>query len=210
VSSGNVETSQRIADVIFKAMFEASSGAVGAQSQGTMNNIIIGGKDGTGRAFTYYETIGGGEGGRPDRDGMDGVHTNMTNTSNTPVEALELAYPMRVERYSLVPGSGGEGAHRGGHGIVRSLKLLGPSGTLSIQSERRRRPPSGVLGGKDGLCGRNILYRASDGKAIDLGSKVTVRLARGDVVEIRTPGGGGHGAPGLVSRSRSKVDNNII
>ena len=192
VSAGNVETSQRVVDVVLKALSHAAPGMVGAQSQGTMNNVIIGGIDPGGRRFTYYETIGGGEGARPDRDGMDGVHTNMTNTANTPVEALELSYPLRVEAYSLVPGTGGKGTYSGGLGIVRRLRLLARTGTLSIQSERRRVPPQGSSGGSPGACGDNKLVR--DGTMIPLGSKVSMTLRRDDVVVITTPGGGGFGA----------------
>jgi N-methylhydantoinase B len=199
VSSGNVETSQRVADVVFKALAEAAPGLVGAQSQGTMNNLIIGGLGPDGRGFTYYETLGGGEGARPDRDGMDGVHTNMTNTANTPIEALELAYPLRVEAYGLVSGSGGAGRFRGGLGIERRIRLLADSGTLSIQSERRRRPPEGLAGGQPGRCGDNSILRASrdhgEGVPEALGSKVTLTIHKSDLVIIRTPGGGGYGPP---------------
>ena len=196
VSSGNVETSQRVADVVFGALAQAAPGLVGAQSQGTMNNVIIGGMGLDGRGFTYYETLGGGEGARPDRDGMDGVHTNMTNTANTPVEALELAYPLRVEAYGLVDGSGGAGKFRGGLGIERRIRLLAARGVLSIQSERRRRPPAGSCGGQPGHIGENRLIRASgEGRPEILGSKVTLNLQQGDVVLIRTPGGGGYGDP---------------
>jgi N-methylhydantoinase B len=191
VSSGNVETSQRVVDVVLKALSHAAPGMVGAQSQGTMNNIIIGGTDLNGRQFTYYETIGGGEGARPDRDGMDGVHTNMTNTANTPVEALELTYPLRVEAYSLVPGSGGKGMYRGGMGIVRNIRFLARTGTLSIQSERRRSPPQGSSGGSPGSCGSNQLIR--DGVAIQLGPKVSIPLRQDDIIMVSTPGGGGFG-----------------
>lgn len=192
VSSGNVETSQRVVDVVLKALALAAPGIVGAQSQGTMNNTIIGGKDDEGRPFTYYETIGGGEGARPDRDGMNGVHTNMTNTANTPIEALELAYPLRVEWYGLEPGSGGTGKHRGGMGIVREIKMLAPEGTLSIQSERRRRSPAGSSGGGRGSTGSNTLIRA-DGTIETLGSKVTLPIYQGDMIKMTTPGGGGYG-----------------
>lgn len=195
VSSGNVETSQRVADVVFGALAKAAPGLVGAQSQGTMNNLIIGGQGPDGRNFTYYETLAGGEGARPDRDGMDGVHTNMTNTANTPVEALELAYPLRVLSYGLVSGSGGAGRFFGGLGIERRVQLLADNGILSIQSERRRRPPQGLEGGQPGSTGANLLIRGSKGHigTEPLGSKVTLPMFKGDIVVIRTPGGGGYG-----------------
>jgi len=195
VSSGNVETSQRVADVVFKALAQAAPGLVGAQSQGTMNNLIIGGCGPDGRNFTYYETLAGGEGARPDRDGMDGVHTNMTNTANTPVEALELAYPLRVLSYGLVSGSGGAGRFMGGLGVERKIQMLADTGILSIQSERRRRRPEGRAGGQPGSPGANLLVRASSGMSEPevLGSKVTVPILKGDIVVIRTPGGGGYG-----------------
>ena len=145
VAAGNVETSQRIVDVIFRALAEPLADRVPAQSQGTMNNLTIGA---SGRKpFSYYETIAGGEGALPFRDGMSGVHTHMTNTRNTPVEALELAYPLRVEEYRLIPSSGGGGLHPGGDGVRRSVRLLASRGTASILTERRVLPPSGLHGG---------------------------------------------------------------
>ena len=199
VSSGNVETSQRVADVVFKALAQAAPELVGGQSQGTMNNLIIGGIGPDGQSFTYYETLGGGEGARPDRDGMSGVHTNMTNTANTPVEALELAYPLRVESYGLLDGSGGAGKFMGGLGIERRIRLLAKSGVLSLQTERRRRPPEGGRGGQPGAPGANLLIRSSRGAIDDnpeiLASKLTCTMARGDIVIVRTPGGGGYGQP---------------
>jgi N-methylhydantoinase B len=179
VAGGNVETSSRIVDVVFAAFGQAV--AVPAQGQGTMNNVTLGND-----SFTYYETIGGGQGACPDADGPSGVHVTMSNTLTTPVEALELAYPLRLERYALRLGSGGNGNHRGGDGVVRELRVLEDC-RLSILSERRTRPPRGVAGGGDGSPGRNLL----NGR--ELPPKVTTELHAGDVVTIETPGGGGHG-----------------
>jgi N-methylhydantoinase B len=181
VVAGNTETSCRIVDVLFRAFGEAVE--VPAQGQGTMNNVTFGGA-----GFTYYETIGGGQGGCPGGDGPSGVHVTMSNTLSTPVEALELAYPLRVERYALRLGSGGAGAHRGGDGVVRELRALEPC-RLSIMSERRAHAPAGVRGGEPGAAGRNALNGG------ELPSKVTRSLEAGDVVRIETPGGGGFGAP---------------
>jgi N-methylhydantoinase B len=179
VAAGNVETSCRIVDVLFRAFGQAVP--VPAQGQGTMNNVTLGND-----RFAYYETIGGGQGACPDADGPSGVHVTMSNTLNTPVEALELAYPLRVERYALRPGSGGEGAHRGGEGVTRELRVLEPC-RLSIVSERRRHEPAGSAGGADGSRGRNRL------NGEEFPAKVTRDLQPGDVVTVETPGGGGFG-----------------
>ena len=187
VAAWNVETSQRIVDVLFLALAAAFPDRVPAQSQGTMNNVLIGGPD-----FAYYETIAGGEGALPYRPGMGGVHTHMTNTRNTPVEALELAYPIRVEEYRLLPGSGGTGRFPGGDGVRRALRFLGERGTLTVVSDRRERPPKGLAGGGDARCGRNLLRQ--EGAETLLPSKATRELRGGDVVVIETPGGGGWGA----------------
>jgi N-methylhydantoinase B len=188
VAAGNVETSQRITDVLFLALAEPLADRVPAQSQGSMNNLTIGGFD---PAFSYYETIAGGEGALPYREGMSGVHTHMTNTRNTPVEALELAYPLRVEEYRLLRGSGGAGRHRGGDGIRRAVRFLAKRGVLSILSDRRRVGPRGLQGGLDGRPGRNGLIRS--GRTHVLPSKVTREIHANDVVVIETPGGGGWG-----------------
>jgi N-methylhydantoinase B len=195
VSSGNVETSQRIVDVLLLALQQALPHKIPAQSQGTMNNIAIGGvnPDDAGARFTYYETIAGGQGALPYKDGEDGVHTHMTNTSNTPIEALELSYPLQVERYELILGSGGNGKFRGGLGIRRAIKVLINNATLSIQSERRTYPPKGLRGGDNGRAGKNYLMRNK--KRFDLSAKVTMQLEKGDIVVIETPGGGGYGKP---------------
>ena len=181
VVAGNVETSQRIADTVLAALSSAAD--LPAQGQGTMNNLVIGG-----RGWTYYETIGGGQGAGALGPGPSGVHVGMSNTLNTPIEALELEYPMRVERYELRYGSGGSGRHRGGDGIIRSVRVLEPA-SMSLLTDRRRHPPKGSGGGSSGRPGRNLL----NGK--ELSPKVTVRLEAGDVVSIETPGGGGWGPP---------------
>jgi N-methylhydantoinase B len=181
VAAGNVETSCRIVDVLFRAFGEAADAP--AQGQGTMNNVTFGNE-----RFTYYETIGGGQGGCPSRDGPSGVHVTMSNTLSTPTEALELAYPLRVQRHALRLGSGGAGAHRGGDGVVRELEALEPC-RVSIISERRARAPTGARGGASGLAGRNLL----NGR--ELPAKVTVDMSTGDVLTIETPGGGGFGEP---------------
>ncbi|MGH3010709.1 MAG: hydantoinase B/oxoprolinase family protein [Gaiellaceae bacterium] len=180
VVAGNVETSSRIADVLFKAFGEAFP--VPAQGQGTMNNLTFGNE-----RFTYYETIAGGQGACPGADGPSAVHVAMSNTLNTPVEALELAYPLRVERYALRLGSGGQGRFRGGDGVVREITALEPC-RVSIVSERRGRGPEGARGGRPGAPGRNLV----DGDEVP--GKVTRALEAGQSVTIETPGGGGFGA----------------
>ncbi len=185
VVGGNVETSQRVTDVVFTALAEAAPDRVPAQGQGTMNNLTIGARDGS---FAYYETIGGGFGARAERDGMDGVQVGMTNTLNTPVESLETEYPLRVERYALREGSGGRGRHRGGEGLERSVTVETPA-TVSLLTERRRHAPKGVAGGGDGALGENLI----DGEPVP--AKTTVDVDAGTTVTVRTPGGGGHGDP---------------
>ena len=185
VVGGNVETSQRVTDVTLAALAEAVPDLVPAGGQGTMNNLIIGDRSGE---FTYYETIAGGFGGRPSKDGMDGVQVGMTNTLNTPVEALETAYPLRVERYALRPSSGGDGRYRGGLGIERTLTVE-TDATVSLLTERRRTAPRGLAGGENGALGENLI----DGEAVP--AKASVDVAAGTTVSIRTPGGGGHGDP---------------
>jgi N-methylhydantoinase B len=182
VAAGNVETSSRIVDVVFAAFGRAIP--VPAQGQGTMNNVTLGND-----RFTYYETIGGGQGACPGADGPSGVHVAMSNTLSTPTEALELAYPLRVERHAIRLGSGGAGANRGGDGVVRELRVL-EACRLSIVSERRIHPPRGAAGGADGAAGKNLL----NGRPLP--SKATVELAPEDVVTIETPGGGGFGSAG--------------
>jgi N-methylhydantoinase B len=179
VAAGNVETSSRIVDVVFAAFGRALE--VPAQGQGTMNNLTIG-NDG----FTYYETVGGGQGACPDADGPSGVHVAMSNTLSTPTEALELSYPVRVERHELRVGSSGGGLHRGGDGVVRELRVLEPC-RLSLVGERRLRSPQGVRGGAAGASGRNLV----NGEPVP--GKTTLDLHEGDVVRVETPGGGGFG-----------------
>jgi N-methylhydantoinase B/oxoprolinase/acetone carboxylase alpha subunit len=192
VGAGNVEVSQRVADVCLRALAEVVPERLGAASQGTMNNVLVGSDD---AGFVYYETVGGGQGGRPGRAGMSGVHTNMTNTRDTPVEAFERAYPMRVRRYALRRGSGGRGTHPGGDGIERDLEML-VDVTVSLVTERRESAPWGLAGGEPGAPGENWLLRGGDeGHAERLPDKCTVRLRAGDVLRIRTPGGGGWGPP---------------
>jgi len=159
-----------------------------------MNNLTIGGRDPrTGEPFAYYETIAGGMGARPTRAGVSGVHTHMTNSLNTPAEALEYAYPLRVRRYSLRAGSGGDGRYRGGDGIVREVEVL-TDAEVTLLAERRRRGPWGLSGGSDGAAGRAFVVRA-DGSTEELPGKFNVRLRRGERIRIETPGGGGWGRP---------------
>jgi len=191
VAGGNVETSQRIVDVLLGALSQALPGVIPAASSGTMNNFIIGGYDPLRkRNFTYYETIGGGMGARPNKDGVDAIHTHMTNTLNTPVEALEHTYPLRARRYQIRQGTGGSGKFRGGDGVVREVELLCDA-QVSIVSDRRKTRPYGLAGGKAGAAGENVLIR--DGVEHELGSKVSVSAKAGDIVSVRTPGGGGYG-----------------
>ena len=174
-----METSQRIADTVLLALAQAAE--LPAQGQGTMNNLVIGGA-----GWTYYETIGGGQGAGRDAPGPSGVHVGMSNTRNTPVEALELEYPMRVERYELRRDSGGNGAFRGGDGIVREVRVL-EQATLSLIADRRRHAPQGACGGEDGAVGVDRV------NGEPLAPKVSRALAAGDVVSVETPGGGGWG-----------------
>jgi N-methylhydantoinase B/oxoprolinase/acetone carboxylase alpha subunit len=191
VGAGNVEVSQRVADVCLGALAAVAPDRVGAASQGTMNNTLVGG-----HAWVYYETVGGGQGGRPGpRAGMSGVHTAMTNTLDTPVEALERAYAMRVRRYGIRRGSGGAGAAPGGDGIVRELEMLEPV-MCSLVTERRTSRPWGLAGGAPGVTGENWLLPGGDEpRAQRLADKCTLRMDRGDVLRVLTPGGGGWGSP---------------
>jgi N-methylhydantoinase B len=182
VAAGNTETSSRITDVVFDAFAQAIP--VPAQGQGTMNNVVFGND-----RFTYYETIGGGQGGCPQGDGPSGVHVAMSNTFNTPAEALELSYPLRVERYELRPGSGGAGRHKGGDGVVRELRILERC-RLSLLTQRRSLAPRGAEGGADGLPGRSFL------NGQELPAIADLDLEPGDLLRIESPGGGGWGAPG--------------
>lgn len=185
VAAGNVETSQRIVDTLLGALSEAFKDFVPSASCGTMNNIAMGNE-----AFAYYETIGGGMGARPGKDGLSGVHTHMTNTLNTPVEALEHDYPVRIERYSLRKNSGGKGKYRGGNGLIREYIFLEPC-TVTILSERRKHSPYGLFGGKAGKRGKNILIKGKE--KIYLPGKVNLKVDKNDRIIIKTPGGGGWG-----------------
>jgi N-methylhydantoinase B/oxoprolinase/acetone carboxylase alpha subunit len=192
-AAGNVETSQRIVDVLLGALARAVPDKVPAASQGTMNNIAFGGRDPVkGGAFAYYETIGGGMGAGRSGPGLSGVHTHMTNSLNTPLEALENYLPLKIRRYGLRKGSGGRGMRRGGEGIIREYEFLVPA-DLTIMSERRKRSPYGLRGGRPGAPGRNTLI--SGGRRRALGSKVNVKIGAGDVLRVETPGGGGYGRP---------------
>jgi len=179
VAAGNVETSSRVADLVISAL--AGARPAPAQGQGTMNNLTLANQD-----FTYYETLGGGQGGCPDADGPSAVHVAMSNTLNTPVEALETEFPLRVRELSMRRGSGGAGLHPGGDGVVRELEALEPM-RYTLISERRRHPPRGRDGGADGEPGRNLL----NGELLP--SKCEGELAPGDRLRIETPGGGGYG-----------------
>lgn len=186
VVAGNVETSQRVADAVLAALAQVAD--VPAAGAGTMNNTVIGG-----RGWTYYETVAGGQGASRSGPGPSGVHVGMTNTLNTPIEALELEYPMRVERYELADGSGGAGVHRGGDGVVRAIRVL-EDASVNLLTDRRRHAPPGLAGGDPGAVGRNLLETAD--ATHELAPKVARRLVAGDVVTLVTPGGGGWGEPG--------------
>ena len=191
VAGGNVETSQRIVDVLFRALAQALPDRIPAASQGTMNNLTIGGIDfRSGLEFSYYETIAGGMGARSTLPGMSGVHTHMTNSLNTPAEALEYAYPLRVREYRLRSGSGGRGKQRGGDGVVREIETLVPA-RMSLLADRRKRRPYGLQGGEDGAAGMGQIKRG--GPVIKIQSKGSWELKAGDRVRIETPGGGGWG-----------------
>ncbi len=192
VCGGNVETSQRIVDVLYKSLANAMPDRIPAASQGTMNNFTFGGIDPrTSQPVAYYETVAGGMGARPTMDGISGIHTHMTNSMNTPVEALEHAYPIRVVRYSLRPHSGGNGKWRGGDGVIREVRFL-TRAQITVLSDRRKFAPYGLHGGDSGQQGSNILIR-NDGRNEPLPSKFTRWVEAGDVFSIQTPGGGGWG-----------------
>ena len=191
VAGGNVETSQRITDVVLGALGRALPERMPAASQGTMNNVTLGGTDPrTGRRFAYYETMGGGMGGRKGLRGLSGVHTHMSNTRNTPVEAIEHYLPVRIRQYALRKNSGGAGASAGGDGLVREYEILTDT-SVTLLTERRRGQPYGVQGGASGASGKNTLIR--DGREEALPGKVEMRLRPGDRLRVETPGGGGYG-----------------
>jgi len=224
VAGGNVETSQRNVDVLLKAFSKIIPEKVCAACQGTMNNVCVGGlKDGKGEAWTFYETIAGGFGGRYGMDGVDAVHSHMTNTMNTPIEAIETIYPLRFLTYKLREDSGGPGKWRGGVGLERSWMLLASSAVLSVLAERTKIPPWGLFGGKPGAKGEYYLIKAN-GKRVKLKSKCTVKMEKGDIFVVRTPGGGGYGKPfernpelvlrdvinGLVSPESAQKDYGVV
>ena len=197
VAGGNVETSQRIVDVLLRALAKAIPDCIPAAAAGTMNNLTIGGIDsrgdhrGAGQPFAYYETIAGGMGARPTKDGVSGVHTHMTNSLNTPAEALENAYPVRLRQYSLRPNSGGRGLHTGGDGIIREIEVL-TDAQVTLLADRRTRGPYGLAGASDGAPGRTVIIRR-DGSEEELPGKTSVRLRAGERVRVESPGGGGWG-----------------
>jgi N-methylhydantoinase B len=208
VGVGNTETSQRVADVVLRALARALPGRIPAAGCGSMNNVAMGGvHPQTGRPWAFYETVGGGMGARPGRDGVDGVHVHMTNTMNTPIEAAERELPVLFRRYEFRPGSGGAGRWRGGCGIVRAWTLRAEQATVSVLTERTVVPPWGLAGGRPGAVGRHLVIRA-DGTEEVLPGKGTVELRRGDTLVLQTPGGGGYGdpaerSPELVERDRA-------
>ncbi|HXZ80906.1 MAG TPA: hydantoinase B/oxoprolinase family protein [Terriglobales bacterium] len=193
VAGGNVETSQRIVDVLLRALAQALPQRIPAAASGTMNNLTVGGIDPrSGEPFAYYETVAGGMGARPSKAGVSGVHTHMTNSLNTPIEALEYAYPFRVTRYALRPGSGGIGKYRGGEGIIREIEVQVES-EVTILSDRRKFAPYGLVGGGDGTLGESVIVRRNGAKE-PLAGKSHVRLLPGERIRIETPGGGGWGS----------------
>jgi N-methylhydantoinase B len=194
VAGGNVETSQRIVDVVLGALARALPGRIPAASCGTMSNLTIGGTDPlTGEEYAYYETVAGGWGARPWANGLDATHSHMTNSLNTPIEALEHAYPLRIRHYAVRRASGGGGRFRGGDGIVREIEVLGPA-EITILSDRRTRGPWGLDGGDDGQPGRNRLVML-DGTTEMLPGKASRSVDAGMAIRIETPGGGGYGSP---------------
>jgi N-methylhydantoinase B len=196
VAGGNVETSQRVVDVLLRALARAAPNRIPAASTGSMNNVALGGVAADGRAFAYYETLAGGAGAGPGRSGASAVHTHMTNTMNTPVEALEAYYPIRVRRYALRPGSGGRGRWKGGDGLVREIELVAAA-RVTLLTERRTIAPYGLAGGGPGARGRNVHVRGRRARPIP--GKITLDARPGDRVRVETPGGGGYG------RSRRRV-----
>ena len=201
VAGGNVETSQRIVDVLLGALAKACPDRIPAASQGTMNNLTIGGWDlKKQQYFTYYETLGGGTGAQLACHGQPAVHSHMTNTLNTPIEAIEFSYPLRISHYGIRRGSGGKGQWNGGDGIRRDIQVLSAC-QVTILSERRKIAPYGIAGGGNGACGINVLIR--DGVSVELRSKCSEYLLEGDILSIQTPGGGGFGSIESPSHSGS-------
>jgi len=205
VVGGNLETSQRVVDVVLGAMAEGDVRPIAAAANGSMNNVTFGSADAE-TAYTFYETIGGGYGARPDRDGVDGIHAHMTNTRNTPVEALELSYPLRVECYGLRSDTGGAGRHRGGLGIRRDIRVLDHEAEFSLLADRRVHRPYGLDGGDPGAGGDDRVVVDGDERAID--GMTTLDLGPGDRVSVRTPGGGGFGSP--AERSVDAIERDLV
>jgi N-methylhydantoinase B len=213
VGGGNVETSQRNADLLYRAFSRAIPNKVPADSGGSMNNIMMGGTY-KGRNWAFYETIGVGLGARSDADGIDGIQANMTNTMNTPVEEIERSYPLLIRKYELRPNSAGPGQHRGGMGIIRSYQALTDGITVTVLADRGRNRPQGLFGGGPGERTEVTFYKMAKGKTrkIKLPVKTTVLLQRGDIIEIKTAGGGGYGRPESEDKSRIRddIENGII
>jgi len=210
VAGGNVETSQRIVDVVLRALAQAIPDRIPAAASGTMNNLTIGGIDPrNGEPFAYYETVAGGMGARPGKPGVSGVHTHMTNSLNTPAEALEYAYPLRVRQYALRPGSGGDGKFRGGDGIVREIEVLTYC-DVTLLADRRSRGPWGLAGGADGAPGKAFVTRL-DGSVETMPGKFSTRLRKGERIRIETPGGGGWGNPKMkiVDQRKQQTSKNV-
>jgi N-methylhydantoinase B len=205
VAGGNVETSQRVADVLFLALSRALPERVPAAAGGSMNNVMIGGFH-RGRTWAFYETIGVGMGGRRGIDGIDGVQCNMTNTMNTPIEEIERLFPLLVTRYEFRPNSSGAGEYRGGSGLIRAYRALSDSITFTILADRERHAPWGLHGGRAGARTRVFLVR--QGKTRRIPSKATVVLRKGDEVQVHTAGGGGYGRPS--ARARAKVEEDLM
>ncbi len=206
VVGGNVETSQRVVDTLLKAFALIDPERIPAASQGTMNNLIIGGINSSGNPFTFYETIGGGSGGNKLKDGVDGIHTHMTNTMNTPIEEIEVRYPLIVEQYSFRESSGGKGFHRGGLGIIRKFKTKVPV-VVSLLGERQKTPPWGLNGGEDGEVGQYYKI-TTKGEKVLLSGKMTTTLEIGEEIVIETPGCGGWGP--IKQRSIDKLENDAL
>jgi len=213
VAGGNLETSQRNADLLYRAFSNAMPDRVPADSGGSMNNIMMGGTYG-GRNWAFYETIGVGLGARSDADGIDGTQANMTNTMNTPVEEIERSYPLLIKQYELRPNSAGPGQHRGGMGIIRSYQALTDGITVTILSDRGSNRPQGLFGGGPGELTEVTFYKMAKRKTrkMKLPVKTTVLVQRGDIIEIKTAGGGGYGRPESrdKSRIRDDIENGII
>jgi N-methylhydantoinase B len=208
VSAGNVETSMRNADLVLGALAKLAPGRVPAQSGGSMNNVMIGGLDGDGRSWAFYETNGCGMGARPNADGIDGIHAHMTNTLNTPIEAIERQMPMLITAYEFAETSAGDGEFRGGSGLVRAFALRDGTATASLLAERHTVRPRGTQGGKDGATGAHVFVKRG-GAVSDLPAKTSVAMEPGDAIIVRTAGGGGYGDPAdrdPAARARDRAD----